>query len=335
MSLYRSKIENWKDTNFSNEFNRLFGDSSNLSVSVTREIIFGENYMNLDGEVISGWMTEGLPKSEEIGSYKISFSELFHEIQKSNDFGPVLYIHNLINKIIQNDEAESKELTKIFGFVARSMRTFASLVREQALLEQLKWYFERDNHFAEFLMSPKQDKQDKTDILILFNNKKFRLWTYQHTSRGLPHNIERISGARGSLPAGIHVLCPLISSSVDDLSKIFKKIKTQNKKIKTYSEKIQQLQEKDLSKLNKLKLDISICEEKLVDLDNEYKKVESDASLYVEEVNGYFLYSDNCAENIYKTILNFSDVKSYEEVKEILLAPEKLLAVNTVFEVIN
>ena len=58
--------------------------------------------------------------------------------------------------------------------------------------------------------------------------------------------------------------------------------------------------------------------------------------LYLMYANSYYYDKDyDNAENIYKTILNSSDVKSYEEVKEILLAPEKLLAVNTVFEVIN
>jgi hypothetical protein len=279
-------------------------------------------------------MTEGLPKSEEIGSYKISFSEIFHEIHMSKDFGPVLYIHNLINKIIENDLNASNELIKIFGFVARSMRTFASLLREQDLLEKLKVHFDRDDNAAEFLMSPKQDKQDKTDILIIYQNKKYRLWTYQHTSRGLPHNIERISGARGSLPTGIHVLCPLISSSVDDLSKVYKKIKTQNKKIKLSNEKINQLESFEIKKINKLKEDIVKSQNRLIELNADYASIQSSASPYVEEVNGYFLYSDNCAENIYNTLLNSSKIISYEEIQKVLLAPERLLSVNTVFEVV-
>ena len=49
---------------------------------------------------------------------------------------------------------------------------------------------------------------------------------------------EEISGKRGALPPGIHVLCPLISEAVEELGPINKKISTQRKKIKANEEKL-------------------------------------------------------------------------------------------------
>lgn len=229
MNKYRQKVGSWETHTFLDEYQNLPLNGNSDALSKTKEILFGKGYMNLQSQVVSGWSIEGLPKSEEIDSYKVSFSGIFHQILNDNNFGPVLYIYILISEILK--ENPDAELAKIYGFVARSLRTFASLLREQSLLEQLEYLFKVDSLQAKFRMSPKQDSQEKIDILIEFNQNTYRLWAYQHSSRGLPHNIERISGKRGSLPSGIHILCPLISQAVEELGPIQKKMATQRKKL--------------------------------------------------------------------------------------------------------
>ena len=196
MNKYRLKVGSWETHTFLEEYQNLPLTNNTTALSKTKEILFGKNYMNLQNQVVSGWSIEGLPKSEEIGSYKVSFSGIFHQVLNDNGFGPVLYIHNLIAEILKDNP--DAEMAKIYGFVARSLRTFASLLREQSLLEQLEYLFKSDGLQATFKMSPKQDSQEKTDILIEFNGSTYRLWTYQHSSRGLPHNIERTAGNRGA-----------------------------------------------------------------------------------------------------------------------------------------
>lgn len=333
---YRLKVGAWASYTFFDEYKNLPLNDNVAALSKTKEILFGKNYMNLQNQVISGWSIEGLPKSEEIGSYKVSFSGIFHQVLNHNSFGPVLYIYYLIAEILKdNPEAE---IAKIYGFVARSLRTFASLLREQSLLEQLEYLFKSDGLQATFKMSPKQDSQEKTDILIEFNGNTYRLWTYQHSSRGLPHNIERISGKRGALPPGIHVLCPLISEAVEELGPINKKISTQRKKIKANEEKLILIAipktKNDQKKLENITDSTKKCEDKIKELKADFDKIKKTASVYIEEVNGYYFFSDRCARNVYAQIIKPSAILPYKDVVDILDAPQILLSKNTVFQVI-
>jgi hypothetical protein len=335
MNNYRQKVKSWAKHSFQDEFQLLPGGNKD-ALKKTGDILFGSKQMNLLNQMVSGWSVEGLPKSEEIGSYKVSFSSVFHEIQNNQNFGPVLYIFTLIQKVLQDNP--HAELPKIYGFVARSLRTFASLLREQSLLEQLKHLFQSDGLHAKFNMSPKQDSEEKTDILIEFKGKTYRLWTYQHSSRGLPHNIERISGKRGSLPTGIHILCPLISEAVEKLGPIHKKITTQRKKITTNNEKLSQLSisknKSDQKRINAINTSNIKCEEKIALLEIDFENIKKLASQYIDEVNGYYFFSDECAKKIYTQIVDTTNILPYGAVKDILDAPRILLSRNTVFEVI-
>jgi hypothetical protein len=336
MNKYRLKVGSWETHTFLEEYQNLPLTNITTDLSKTKEILFGKNYMNLQNQVVSGWSIEGLPKSEEIGSYKVSFSGIFHQVLNDNGFGPVLYIHNLIAEILKDNP--DAEMAKIYGFVARSLRTFASLLREQSLLEQLEYLFKSDGLQATFKMSPKQDSQEKTDILIEFNGSTYRLWTYQHSSRGLPHNIERISGKRGALPPGIHVLCPLISEAVEELGPIQKKISTQKRKIAANKEKLILISTPKTKTNQKKMLNIidstKKCEDKIKELEADFEKIKKTASLYIEEVNGYYFFSDGCARNIYAQVIKPSAILPYKDVVDILDAPQILLSKNTVFQVI-
>ena len=336
MNKYRLKVGSWETHTFLEEYQNLPLTNNTTALSKTKEILFGKNYMNLQNQVVSGWSIEGLPKSEEIGSYKVSFSGIFHQVLNDNGFGPVLYIHNLIAEILKDNP--DAEMAKIYGFVARSLRTFASLLREQSLLEQLEYLFKSDGLQATFKMSPKQDSQEKTDILIEFNGSTYRLWTYQHSSRGLPHNIERISGKRGALPPGIHVLCQLISEAVEELGPIQKKISTQKRKIAANKEKLILISTPKTKTDQKKMLNIidstKKCEDKIKELEADFEKIKKTASLYIEEVNGYYFFSDGCARNIYAQVIKPSAILPYKDVVDILDAPQILLSKNTVFQII-
>ena len=174
--------------------------------------------------------------------------------------------------------------------------------------------------------------------MIEFNGSTYRLWTYQHSSRGLPHNIERISGKRGALPPGIHVLCPLISEAVEELGPIQKKISTQKRKIAANKEKLILISTPKTKTNQKKMLNIidstKKCEDKIKELEADFEKIKKTASLYIEEVNGYYFFSDGCARNIYAQVIKPSAILPYKDVVDILDAPQILLSKNTVFQVI-
>ena len=60
------------------------------------------------------------------------------------------------------------------------------------------------------LMDPEQDTKSHVDIKLIFKSKEFNLWTYQASKNAIyPHTIERVTGQRGELENGVHILCPI------------------------------------------------------------------------------------------------------------------------------
>ena len=58
-------------------------------------------------------------------------------------------------------------------------------------------------------LNSKQDSSDHTDVLLNYMKNEYRIWLYQFSARGLAHDIERLTGKRGELPIGTHIICPL------------------------------------------------------------------------------------------------------------------------------
>ena len=59
-------------------------------------------------------------------------------------------------------------------------------------------------------MDPEQDTKSHVDIKLIFKSKEFNLWTYQASKNAIyPHTIERVTGQRGELENGVHILCPI------------------------------------------------------------------------------------------------------------------------------
>ena len=139
----------------------------------------------------------------------IVFSDIFSSMK--DYISPALYIAEIV------DECLSKKLDDdlICGIVGRGLRALPSFIRELDLEEKVLELLPGATSYR----SPDEDVIGHTDILLRYNEKIYRLWSYQCSQRGLYNTVSRIRGERGNLLPGIHVLCPVnINSKTDIIS---------------------------------------------------------------------------------------------------------------------
>ena len=104
----------------------------------------------------------------------------------------------------------------ICGIVGRGLRALPSFIRELDLeAKVLELLPGATSH-----RSPSEDTLGHTDILLCYNKKIYRLWSYQCTEHGLNNTVSRLQGKRGKLLPGIHVLCPVNINSKTDIVSI-------------------------------------------------------------------------------------------------------------------
>jgi len=155
---------------------------------------------SLEHKKMNGYSVKNIPIKNE-GKIDIIFSEIFWELFKSY-ISPANYIASIVKACLDNNISNSDEIA---GIVGRGLRAFPSFLRELDLTCKIIKYFSD----AKIINSPTQDVQEHTDILIENNNCDYRIWSYQNFERGLVNTASRLKGNRGTIPDGIHVLCPI------------------------------------------------------------------------------------------------------------------------------
>lgn len=150
---------------------------------------------------MNGFSIEHIAKQANNGGTKIVFSDLFYE--SANYFiTPVSYLAKMVEAYEKEDIYNEYVMA---GEVARGLRAFPSFIREM----DLEYKLGKALTNAACVRNPKQDIQDHTDVLLLYDGQEYRVWSYQITPRGLNNTAKRLLGKRGNLPFGIHILCPL------------------------------------------------------------------------------------------------------------------------------
>lgn len=94
--------------------------------------------------------------------------------------------------------------------MARALRIFVSPLREPDFEDVLLTLLLRYDKSAKSLKGDDKDVFEVTDLHIHFLNKEYRIWQYQSAYWGIEKLTKKLSGtARGSLPKGLHLLCPV------------------------------------------------------------------------------------------------------------------------------
>lgn len=337
MNNIKNSVKKWGETTY---LEGLEVSQSNIDPKIflfAKKLLINEK-LNLSTEKMTGWSFEGLPKTEESSTFKVRFSDVFHKVIHEPNFNPSLYICGLLEGLGKiGHDVENLNNDKVIGFIARGLRSFTSFIREPALAYQLENIFKAHNIPASFDQSAEQDAKDHTDILINAKGETYRLWIYQLSSRGLPHDIDRVLGRRGALLSGIHVMCPLISEGVSPISALRARINKKNEKrisLWLEIENLKKLATKSaLTKLIKLKEREFKLDKEIQDLNQKYDGIETANNQLVEVINGFYFYPDSYAHALFNLMISGSEIIPYTQIQEVLTGPEILLSKNTIFKI--
>ncbi len=277
--------------------------------------------LNIYKKPVNGYACEGLPKTEENRTgVSINYTDVFHNVC-IHEFTPTKYLFELV-RIFLNSGAEKNKLD---GFLARGLRTLTSLLREPDFAERILVYLKIFDTEAVTELCPKQDAVDHTDVLIRFKGEIYRVWLFQFSERGLPHDIERITGKRGELPDGFHVLCPLKTELALEYVKHLRKQEKISKRLELEAVKLEKCSLKALKRreaiIEKVETLKEIKKEVRIQLGQEKERMQEE----LDVVNGWFFYSNKYLKKVAEALALNANYDLYENVREKFLWPEKYL----------
>jgi len=281
------------------------------------------NKLELTDKPVNGYSVEKLPKTEEGAlGVRIKYTDVFHFLLTKNVFDPTNYLIELTKQYFEKNGDDEK----LYGFIARGLRSLASFLREpdfaEILLNNLAVY---DKNTSVDLC-PFEDAGNHTDILLTYKNVQYRIWLFQFSERGLPHDIERVSGKRGELPSGIHLLCPLHTQQATHFDKFSNRISRLKGRISKYKEKLLGCSDRAIAGKKKLSAQITTCEYELKTIQKEIDVVSKSMSEELDIIEGWYFYSIPHIKRISKLIQTPPKPYQYEEVVKIMLAPETFLS---------
>jgi uncharacterized membrane protein YfbV (UPF0208 family) len=282
---------------------------------------------------ITGHSVKGLQKTHEGFGARISYTETFSEVmEKTGGCHPIDYLYTLVEKAISknlNDE-------RMTGLLARGMRTLASLMRDTDFFYTIAEKIKKEKLNLKVVRTSAEDSKSHTDVLIRGDKNLYRIWLFQNTRLGIPHDIERITGERGELPPGIHILCPLNSEVAISCEEIREKIRKNKERLK-HMEK--ELKETEMgARLTELKkASKTVLSGKIDELVKEEEAVCKGVDEDVDICEGWYFYSTKKIESVLSLIKNMEAGKNkpekYSDVCEQLNSPKKYLSKTSSFEI--
>lgn len=191
-------IMKWKQLTYRQGLDNCYAIKKDIEVyNATIEVL---KVQHLENKIMDGNSVKNIPVKNE-GKIDIIFSDIFWKLVDSY-ISPASYVATIVKACVDNNILD---INKMAGIVGRGLRAFPSFLRELDLTYKFIKHFPN----ARLINNPTQDVQEHTDILIKNNDCDYRIWSYQNFERGLINTASRLRGNRGSLPDGIHVLCPI------------------------------------------------------------------------------------------------------------------------------
>lgn len=195
----RAYMDSWKQHTYRQGIDYCYSIKKDNEVfECTVEVL---NKQKIATKNMDGYSIQNIPIKNE-GKVDIIFSEIFWKLTEGY-ISPASFVGEIVRLCI---ERNIKDVYEICGIVGRGLRSFPSFLREMDLTYKLARYFPN----AVIENNPEQDVKDHTDILIRCDNQKvYRIWSYQNFERGLVNTASRLRGNRGTVPDGMHILCPI------------------------------------------------------------------------------------------------------------------------------
>lgn len=299
---------------------------SNEIVLFTKNIL--QQIKKFDKKV-DGYISEGLPKTQEQSTgFKVKYSEVFHYLMDNDNLNPLNYILELVKRGSKDKAMNDENLSLFIGYIARGIRSLTSFIREPDFAAQLKSVLLQLDPEVKAELNHVQDSKDHTDVLLTFKDIQYRIWLYQFSSRGLPHDIDRVTGKRGELLSGIHVLCPLKTELAQKVDTIKRRLSKSNQSISKKTEEMQKCSSRAIKRKENLKGRILSLKGKIADDEAILVKLKDELDI----VEGWFFYSKAHINRIAEKLINHRP-DEYSEIKEQLEFAEKYLGETNIIKV--
>lgn len=321
----RSSIALWDTLSFNEWVHKTFWSDNNIRKKLRKQL----QALNLSDKKINGSSVVGLERSQEgAGGGGISYTETFFKVvNETKGCNPIDYLYLIVEEATQR--GYYKEKTR--GIIARGMRTYASLLRDHDFAFKIDQKIKRRRLSRSFKVSSGsvEDAKNHTDVLVSSDTNDYRIWLFQSSKMGLPHNIERLTGLRGKLPKGIHILCPLKSEYQRNLETVSARIIRLCKKIEAVKEK-EKITKRKTKALSLLRDRLQVYARNLTSLKANETGLKNLLNGNIDPYHGWYLYGDKAVTETLNTIVGIDKgsikPRSYIEVYNMLNAPKKYLS---------
>jgi len=320
----------WARSTFAGAAKSHFPRYSVESVQLFGNLLDHTELSGIAAEPMIGTSIQALPRGQEGSTYKVRFTEAFHNVVKVEAFDPSLYMLELVD-MVRKQYDEPIGLLKLEGLIARALRSFASLMRESTFAYELRPMLKGADADVEFRSDPDQDSKDHTDILVMFRRSTYRIWVYQFSDNGLPHDMERLAGLRGALPAGTHILCPLKSAPARARADVLGMIGRKEAQIAGWRSKLNSTRAG--ARATQLANQITRGAAQLVELRERLAAADREIDGNIDERNGFYFYSAAFVRSVADRIISGARPQPYDAVRRMMLAPREYLADINTFEV--
>jgi hypothetical protein len=328
MTTITKLTDGWATKTWHEQLKEVVDENSRIAKELRKVL---EKYEMLDDKV-TGKSVTGLRRTEEtrfLKGLKISFSEAFQRaLGEDPKLLPALYLKN----IASNFDFEKASSERFEGVVCRGLRTFPSLLRERDFGENLSKVLNAQSVASSkftITIKPEEDISGHTDVLLDLFGTKFRIWLYQFTPNGIPHDTERLLGKRKELPVGFHLLCPILTDVAQEKETLEQRLHWLEARLAKKELKYQSYKKRSCRGAAK-------CFEEKSKIGNAIERtktalaeatVKADAELC--SVNWWYFYPEKKLDELIRKVIAFTEGKMkpdmYSEVTEILRGPEEYL----------
>ncbi|MFN5496726.1 MAG: hypothetical protein ACK5C3_09145 [bacterium] len=320
----------WAKKSFAEAATSQFPRYSPESVQLFENLLAHTELQAIAAAPMIGTSLQALPRGQEGATFRVRFTEAFHNVVKVETFDPALYMLELVD-MVRKQYDEPIRLPKLEGFIARALRSFASLMRESTFAHELRPMLKGADADVEFRSDPDQDSKDHTDILVVFRRSTYRIWVYQFSDNGLPHDMERLAGLRGALPAGTHILCPLKSEPARTKAEVIGLIERSEAQVAGW--RTDHSRSKSAARSAKLAEQIARGEDRLTKLRLRLADAEREIDGSIDERNGFYFYSTAFVRSVADKIITGAAPQPYDAVRRMMLAPREYLGGINAFEI--
>ena len=165
-----------------------------------------------DGNILNDVFNEKDKTSPAEAFNDVLLAPIFKKLWDNEECCPSNYVSNVIFELTKYEMEHNTSFSHEFyaKFIARSLRAFASYIREKSLEEIVCNLFTTVANEKKYSIEIgaadeiEEDLKNKTDILIILNGYTYRIWSFQSTDAGCKCTGRRAVNAK----KGVNIFVP-------------------------------------------------------------------------------------------------------------------------------